>query len=143
METTRQLFNAVVNEINSDFKNIENATKILARFYNQPNNYKYTNGYISSIWYRGKCIEQQFKCCFGAFLLKNEKLIQKINMYSITLNKEKCGIEVLGMKPEPTKDLKYTSKGAIIKVLKESCRVNNIKIGKKDKCELVAALMKC
>lgn len=80
METTRQLFNAVVNEINTDFNKLKNANKILARFYNQPfDNYKYTNGYISTIrCRRGKCIEQQFKCCFGVFVIKNEMLINPI-----------------------------------------------------------------
>ena len=78
METTRQLFNAVVNEINTDFNKLKYANKILARFYNQPNNYKYTNGYISTNRSRGKCIEQQFKCCFGVFVIKNEMLINPI-----------------------------------------------------------------
>ena len=56
---------------------------------------------------------------------------------------EKNGIEVLGMKPDKTKDGKYRYDGVSIGELKKICKANGLKgYSKLDKCGLVKLLMK-
>ena len=56
----------------------------------------------------------------------------------------KCGVEVLGMRPNKTKDGKYKYEGVSINNLKQACKINDIKGSSScDKLELVKLLMKC
>ena len=95
-------------------------------------------------------VQFYYDCAFGRLTYKKEKVIKKIEDYKLPIhlaneNKytRRCGIEVLGMKPERTKDGKYTYKGNTITELKECCKKNGLKgYSGKDKCELVAMLMK-
>ena len=122
METTKQLFNSVVNEINSDFNTLKNANKIFKHYCS-------TNKY-----------NVEFKCVFGWFSVGNGNLKSRLPRLKYTSSNDsirgyKNGIEILGMIPE---------RPCSISELKAACKMNGIKkYSKKDKCELVAALMKC
>ena len=86
-------------------------------------------------------IEYLVGMCLGIKLMK---MFHKGRDHIKYFKRGKCGVEVLGMKPERTKDGKYSWKGLIMTELKTSCKKNGIKkFSKMDKCELVIALMKC
>ena len=163
METTRQLFNAVVNEINSDFNTLKNANKIFKRWfswtqeqvpgYNDFFQVKYKPNskiqrYCSTAKYNG-----EFKCVFGWFdfnVLGDGNLKSRLPRLKYQSSSDssdsKNGIEILGMIPERHTDGSYNYRqGACsISELKAACKMNGIKkYSKKDKCELVVALMKC
>ena len=171
MEAYNQLFNAVVNELNTDYNTIQNANRIFKRNWNcyrgnvledpyrvVPINGKYNfcKQTLNAHQYIG-----EFNCVFGSFqfdirnrigLFKKVKDVEKINginrHYFWSCGKmrplEKNGIEVFDMKPERTKDGKYTYKGLKIDQLKEVCKMNGIKgLSKMDKTELVRSLIKC
>jgi hypothetical protein len=92
-----------------------------------------------------------YNCVFGKFYfedltngIKLMKMLEKGRDHIKYFKRGKCGIEVLGMKPQRTKDGKYSWKGLIITELKTACKNNGIKkFSKMDKCELVKALLKC
>jgi hypothetical protein len=160
MESNRQLFNAVLNELTGNIYTIENANKIFKRqvFWDSDRKwarqkYNFCNG--KGWTCDGKY--DRFYCIFGSYLFDGRKeelkLIKcdknpithlKCRMLSFCKCYKKNGVEVLGMKPERTKDGKYTYKGLIIGELKKACKENGIKgFSKMDKCELVKALMNC
>jgi hypothetical protein len=148
----RQLFDKVVYELNTDYNTIENVSKIFDRqviFDDKQGLKKKYNfeGYGCGWGSRGKY--HYFNTIFGTFLFNYDerKLVKKdidTPIYHRCCVKEyKCGIEVLGMKPERTKDGKYSFQGVGINELKNACKINGIKgYGKMDKCELVKALLK-
>jgi len=143
METFRELFATVVKELNSDFNTLQNANKILTRYYKYQDP-KRKSGNLTYVCCYGKCIGHQFNCVFGVYEIVNEKLVKKNQKSDHHYFSEKCGIEVFGLVPERTKDGKYAYQGTSIKDLKESCKKNGIKgVSKLDKCELVKVLMKC
>ena len=147
METFRELFAKVVKELNSDFNTLQNANKILALYnkkYIYPKNQYSVGDFITVSGRVGTRRIGEFTCVFGTYESENHKLTKKRKKIFYKLYSSKCGIEVLGMLPERTKDGKYAYKGISIKDLKESCKMNGIKgVSKMDKCELVKVLMNC
>ena len=154
MNAYKELFNAVITELNGDIYTMENANRIFSRNVSWDEKRKWaTDKYRSGGWtcscgFRG----YDYNCVFGNFYfdkpLTNEikliKMLHKGRDYIKYFKRGKCGIEVIGMKPERTKDGKYSWKGLIISELKTACKNNGIKkFSKMDKCELVKALMKC
>jgi len=152
MEAYKQLFNAVISELNTDYNTIENAQKIINRcvYWDEKQKwlmrkYEFSCGAGWSVEGRG----YGFRCIFGYYYFEREDKYVKI-LYQIRgkqssdENKnERCGIEILGMKPDRTKDGKYTFNGCIMKELKQSCKMNNIKgYSKMDKCDIVKQLMR-
>jgi hypothetical protein len=152
-------FNAVIAELKGDYNTLENANRIFKRVIisneqcSQLRKYRLNHRGFTFMYHLPY---YSFDCVFGRFdvqWLENKtfKMVKKSNNNK-TYNfnyieqfeiKPKNGIEVLGMKPERTKDGKYTYKGLIISELKQSCKNNGIKgITKMDKCELVKALIK-
>jgi len=160
METTKQLFNAVVNEINNGFNNIENATKIFKRQFNwklndipesphrlYPIRAKYGINYISVYNYIGS-----FSCCFGDYSFKTKDL--GINLFrkeywrscAITplMPTYSNGIEVLGRTLRQVKGGSWISDIHTGAQLKSFCKINKVKgYSKMDNRELVIALIKC
>jgi hypothetical protein len=160
METTKILFNAVVNEINNGFNNIENATKIFKRQFNWKLNdipeSPHTLHPIKSK-YGIKCIFVfnyigGFSCCFGDYTFKTKdlgiNLFRKEYFRSCGINSlmptYSNGIEVFG------RTLKQVKSGSWIPdihtgvQLKSFCKMNGIKgYSKMDNRELVIALLKC
>jgi len=158
----RQLFNDVLNELIGNIYTMENANKIFKRQVYWDNNrkwlaqkYNFCNG--NGWTCEGKYYK--FYCIFGCYLFECRNVISTDELKLVKCDKSpithlnsrmlsfynsynRCGVEVLGMKPERTKDGKYTYKGLIIGELKKSCKENGIKgFSKMDKCELVKALM--
>jgi len=154
MEAYKQLFNAVISELNTDYNTIENAQKIINRtvYWDEKLNFpmrKYEFSYGGG--WSGIGRGYVFSCIFGEFYFdcryncedKYLKLIYRISGEHYTRYRERCGIEILGMKPNRTKDGKYTYKGCNMKELKQSCKMNNIKgYSKMDKCDIVKQLMR-
>jgi hypothetical protein len=154
-------FNAVIAELKGDYNTLENANRIFKRVIisneqcSQLRKYRLNDRGFIFMYHLPYYL---FDCVFGRFdvqWLENKtfKMVKKNieksskSKYSEWFEwieiKPKNGIEVLGMKPERTKDGKYTYKGLIISELKQSCKNNGIKgITKMDKCELVNALIK-
>ena len=168
----RQLFDAVINEINLGVNTIQNANKIFKRQCN------WNPGNVSNEVGRYFAIKAKYDFCrrdngtcsyigifytvFGAYefdvrlgvklLRPSAEPVEKIDginsRYLYKCGKltplEKNGIEVLGMKPDRTSDGKYTYKGLVISQLKDKCKMNGIKgLSKLDKTQLVNALIKC
>lgn len=91
-----------------------------------------------------------FKSVFGNMCISNIKILT----YEIVskclkqnqiwkYNREKYGIEILGMKPNRTADGKYKYENVSITELKNSCKINGLKSYTKfDKTDLVKLLMK-
>jgi hypothetical protein len=161
MEAYKQLFNAVISELNTDYYTIENAQKVINRsvYWDEKQRwmmrkYKYSCSDGWNVVGRG----YGFRCIFGYYYFEREdiKLLHKVSgkrsdenkteryyYYRWLNNIGRCGIEILGMKPDRTKDGKYTFKGCIMKELKQSCKMNNIKgYSKMDKCDIVKELMR-
>ena len=163
MEAYKQLFNAVISELNTDYNTIENAQKIMTRVVYWDEKTKWMmKKYEFSCGGGWKCEGRGygFRCIFGYYYFEREdkkyfKILSRISgkrsdqnksdcyYYRWLNNNQRCGIEVLGMKPDRTKDGKYTFKGCIMKDLKQSCKMNNIKgYSKMDKCDIVKQLMR-
>jgi hypothetical protein len=156
MNAYKELFNAVIAELNGDIYTMENANRIFSRNVSWDEKRKWaTNKYGDGGWTcSGGLRGYDFNCVFGCFYfesltngIKLEKMLKKGRDHIKCSNwrwRGKCGIEVIGMKPQRTKDGKYSWKGLIITELKAACKKNGIKkYSKMDKCELVIALMKC
>jgi len=155
---------AVINQLNTDYNTIENANKIFNRVCYRDEKmwwvrYKYKfshgDGWTTSIdCYdeRGTSIKEHhyiFRSVFGtyAFTDKEKKLLYYTKEYRFKhaiYTIERCGVEVVGMRPHRTKDGKYAyDNGFTLKELKEKCKMNKIKgYSKMDKCEIVSELMK-
>lgn len=161
MSDYTEKFNAVIAELKGDYNTLENANRIFKRvnmFNEQGSELRKYRLNHRGFTFMYNLPYHLFDCVFGRFDVqwlgnKTYKMIKKNNnessvfkyfeWFERTQIKPKNGIEVLGMKPERTKDGKYTYKGLIISELKQSCKNNGIKgITKMDKCELVQALMK-
>jgi hypothetical protein len=100
----------------------------------------------------GRSGSSSIRCVFGRFYNDSKavgsieeisnKLKYNSEMYANTHLRTKCGIEILGAKPNATGNT-YSSKCYItVNDLKQACKDNGIKITKLDKKGLLAALMK-
>ena len=153
MNAYKELFNAVITELNGDIYTMENANRIFSRNVSWDEKRKWaTDKYRSGGWTcSGGLRGYDYNCVFGKFYfedltngIKLMKMLEKGRDHIKYFKRGKCGVEVLGMKPQRTKDGKYSWKGLIITELKTACKNNGIKkFSKMDKCELVKALMKC
>ena len=77
------------------------------------------------------------------YFIDNIDIFQKSKNYKEYEEKYKSGIEIMGMKPNKTKDGKYKCDGVSLVELKEACQKNGIKgYPKCNKTELVKLLMK-
>jgi len=90
----------------------------------------------------------EFSCVFGTMCISNYKTVTydivnknlKPNFYKRWF---RSGVEVLGMKPNQTKDGKYRYDGISTEQLKKACKLNGIKsYSKLDKYDLVKLLLK-
>tara|TARA_R110002153_G_scaffold241241_1_gene396180 strand:+ start:44 stop:490 length:447 start_codon:yes stop_codon:yes gene_type:complete len=79
----------------------------------------------------------------GEITIKNKNKNKNINFYKLDYILDRCGIEILGMKPSvKTKDGKFKYEGITIKQLQKSCKGNGLKkYSKYDKLGLVKLLM--
>jgi hypothetical protein len=158
-------FDLVVSELNSDYYTLKNANRVFRKQVELrhwgTNCLKPLWKYTNRVGYTGCCSISskynnhfEFRCVFGLFIYEFSDFIPNLKpypkYYALNLGenfwrtrKDKCGVEVVGMKPNRTKDGKYKYEGISIKELKESCKNNGLKgFSGKDKCELVAMLMK-
>ena len=120
---------------------------------------KYFNrvAYIKGMmWYQIKPIPYRylyigsthFSCVFGTMCVSNYKTLTYdiVNKYlepNFYKRRYSSGVEVLGMKPNKTKDGKYRYDGISTEQLKNACKLNGIKsYSKLDKYDLVKLLLK-
>lgn len=142
------------NELLNEIKNLDNnrADNFIKYFdkvatldgflfhFKNYNKYKYRFDSVGST---------HFDCVFGNMCVSNIKsltieIVSKLLKPIRSFKKYKCGVEVLGMKPNKTKDGKYRYEGVSITDLKQACKTNDVKgYSSCDKLELVKLLMKC
>jgi hypothetical protein len=156
----KTIFDCVIAEINGGLFNAEMVMKLFRKnFIIKPNGFIETNGkrfvyYChSSRWETNECcLGFTLPTCFGEIgLAKNAVLVgyeepcKRNWSYKYKCrNRYRCGVEVLGMRPNRTKDGKYKYEGKSIKDLKNACKANGIKgySSCKEKVDIVKLLMK-
>lgn len=161
----KTIFDCVIAEINGGLLNVEMVMKLFRKnFIIKPNGQidekKRKNRFVMSWCFSSRwatkdcCYNFQYDTCFGHIGMAEKGIVLGYSPESrkkeLAYKKwgypylNRCGVEVLGMRPNRTKDGKYKYEGKSIKDLKNACKSNGIKgySSCKEKVDIVKLLMK-